>query len=156
MAFPPRAFTTHDGRVYSEWEVHKLAAAGLGRLALFGTVGSLALLAADLVLFREGHPGALPGWAPGVAGGLALVTSAAFLALAKVRRSEVQRPMSLGLLLCVGLACAGALMAAAAGGLSSALGMGLVPVAWAWSLTMPKGAGSAAVPVVAVSWCTWC
>ena len=26
MAFPPHAFAIHDGRVYSDWEQHKLAA----------------------------------------------------------------------------------------------------------------------------------
>lgn len=138
-----------DGRVYSDWEVHKLAASGLARLSMFGAVAALVMLVADVVLFREAHPGALPHWAPRLAGGLALVTAAAFLALAKVRGPEVQRPLTLGLLLCLALATAGAVMAAAAGGLGSALGMGLVPVAWVWGLVMPRGVSAAAVPISA-------
>lgn len=147
MAFPSRAFRGHDGRVYSEWEIHKLAASGLARLSLFASVAALALVVADVALFRGGHPGALPSWAPKVAGGLALLVACGFLALAQVRKSEVQRPQLLGLLLCLGLAVGGAVVSAAAGGLGSALGMGLVPVAWAWALTMPRGASAAAVPI---------
>src|SRR5438270_749048 len=101
MAFPPHAFALHDGRVYSEWEQHKLAATGVRRLALACLIAALMELALDAILFRDGRPEgvALPGWLPRAALGLSAAVSLAFTVLAFARRSELQRPMLLGTML---------------------------------------------------------
>ncbi len=150
MAFPPHAFATHDGRVYSDWEVHKLSAAGVRRLALACAIGALVELALDAILFRDGRPEgiALPGWLPRAALGLSAAVSLGFFGLALARRFELQRPMALGTLLSLGVCAGGALASAAAGGFNGPLSFGLVPVVLVWPLTMPGGAQKAAVPLI--------
>ncbi|MFT3840621.1 MAG: GGDEF domain-containing protein [Myxococcaceae bacterium] len=150
MAFPPHAFAIHDGRVYSEWEQHKLAAAGVRRLALACLVGALMELALDAILFREGRPEgiALPGWLPRAALGLSAVVSLTFFGMAFARRSELQRPMLLGTLLSLAMCAGGALASAAGGGFNGPLSFGLVPVVLIWPLTMPGGAPKAAAPLI--------
>lgn len=148
MAFPPDAFALNDGRVYSEWEVHKLASAGVRRFALAGALSAGFLLLLDAVVFREGRPDlALPGWLPRVALGLTLAISSGFFALAQVRKVELQRPQVIGALLALALSAGGALAAAAGGGLNGALGFGLVPVLFIWPLMMPGGPLKALAPV---------
>ena len=129
MAFPPNAFATHDGRVYSEWEVHKLAVSGIRNFALAGVMSAAFLALLDALVFRDGRPEvALPAWLPRVALGLAVAISIAFFAMAQARKVELQRPKVLGALLAFALCAAGALAASAAGGLNGPLGFGLVPV----------------------------
>lgn len=148
MAFPPQAFSTHDGRVYSEWEVHKLAAAGLRRFALGGVIGSLMLIALEAVAARGGYATALlPSWVSRGALLLSTASSAAFFGLALVRKVEVQRPMALTAMLAFALAAVGSLSALAAGGFEGPLSFGLLPVVWLWALTMPGGIKPALAPL---------
>jgi diguanylate cyclase (GGDEF)-like protein len=140
VAFPPHAFAIHDGRVYSEWEQHKLAAHGLRRYALAVGLISLFVVALDAVLFREGRADAhLPAWAGRVALFMATGVAAAFYGLALARKVEVQRPMALATLLALAASLAGALASAAGGGFNGPLAFGLVPVLFAWPLLMPGG-----------------
>ncbi len=148
MAFPPKAFATHDGRVYSEWEVHKLAVSGLRKFALAGVLSSAFLVLLDALVFREGRPEvALPGWLPRVALGLAAAISICFFAMAQGRKVELQRPGILAVLLAFTLSAAGAMAAASAGGLNGPLGFGLVPVLFFWPMLMPGGTLAALVPI---------
>jgi diguanylate cyclase (GGDEF)-like protein len=148
MAFPPTAFATHDGRVYSEWEVHKLATIGVRKFGLAGVMASAFLILLDALVFREGRPEvALPAWLPRVALGLSAVISLAFFAMAQARKVELQRPRVLGMLLGCVLCAAGAMAAAAGGGLNGPLGFGLVPVLFFWPMLMPGGTLAALAPV---------
>jgi diguanylate cyclase (GGDEF)-like protein len=148
VAFPPHAFAIHDGRVYSDWEQHKLAAAGLRRFALAGGLFALFVIALDAVLFREGRPDtAMPTWVARVSLILAIASAGGFYGLAFARKVELQRPMMLGMLLCVALCGTGALAAAADGGLNGPLAFGLVPVVFAWPLLMPGGLRPALIAV---------
>jgi len=150
MAFPPHAFSIHDGRVYSEWEVHKLAATGVRRLALAFFIGSLVELALDAILFHDGRPEgvAVPGWLPRAALGLSAGVSLAFFGIAFARRSELQRPLTLATLLSLGVCAGGGLACAAGGGFNGPLSFGLVPVLLVWPLVMPGGAQRAALPLI--------
>jgi diguanylate cyclase (GGDEF)-like protein len=135
--------------VYSDWELHKLAAHGLRRYALACGLFALFAVALDVVLFRDGHAEpVLPMWVARVALFMATGAAAAFYALAFARKVELQRPMVLGTLLSIGLCAAGALAAASAGGFNGPLSFGLVPVLFAWPLLMPGGLRSA-LPAVA-------
>ena len=148
MAFPPHAFATHDGRVYSEWEVHKLATNGVRKFALAGVMGSAFLVLLDALVFRDGRPEvALPGWLPRVALGLAVGISIAFFAMAQARKVELQRPRVMATLLAFALCAAGAMAAASAGGLNGPLGFGLVPLLFFWPVLMPGGTLAALAPV---------
>jgi len=151
MAFPPHAFAIHDGRVYSEWEVHKLASAGVRRFALICAIAALVELALDVILFREGRPEgiALPGWLPKVALGLSAAVSLTFFGMAFARRSELQRPIALATMLAVAVCAGGGLASAAGGGVNGPLSFGLVPVLLFWPLAMPGGAQKAALPLLA-------
>ncbi|MBL8954053.1 MAG: GGDEF domain-containing protein [Myxococcaceae bacterium] len=144
MAFPPHAFAIHDGRVYSDWELHKLAAHGLRRYALVAALLSLFLVALDALLGRGSVEHAvLPAWVSRVSLFMATGVSVAFYALAMARKVEVQRPMALATLLSFAVAAAGALSAAAAGGFNGPLAFGLLPVVFAWPLVMPGGVKNA-------------
>ncbi len=148
MAFPPTAFATHDGRVYSEWEVHKLLVAGVRKFALAGVMSSAFLLLLDALVFRDGRPeSALASWLPRVALGLTAGISLAFFAMAQARKVELQRPRVLATLLAFALCAGGGLAAATAGGLNGPLGFGLVPVLFFWPVLMPGGTVAALVPV---------
>ena len=117
MAFPPNAFALNDGRVYSEWEIHKLATVGVRRFALAATLSAAFLLVLDAIVFRDGRPElALPGWLPKVALGLTLLMSLALFALATARKVELQRPQEIAVLLALALSAGGALAASAGGG----------------------------------------
>ncbi|MBS1152462.1 MAG: diguanylate cyclase [Myxococcaceae bacterium] len=148
MAFPPHAFAINDGRVYSEWEVHKLSVSGVRKFALAGVMGSAFLILLDALVFRDGRPEvALPGWLPRVSLGLGAGISIAFFAMAQARKVELQRPRVLATLLAFALCAAGAMAAAAAGGLNGPLGFGLVPVLFFWPMLMPGGTLAALAPV---------
>ncbi len=148
MAFPPHAFAGNDGRVYSEWEVHKLAAAGVRKFALAGVMGAAFLVLLDGLIFRDGRPEvALPVWLPRAALGLSAGVALAFFALAQARKVELQRPMVLSTLLALALSAGGALAAAPAGGLNGPLGFGLVPILFLWPMLMPGGIVPALAPV---------
>jgi diguanylate cyclase (GGDEF)-like protein len=148
MAFPPHAFALHDGRVYSEWEVHKLATTGVRRFALAGMLSAGFLLILDAIVFREGRPElALPGWLGRVALGLTFCTALGFFLLAQMRRVDLQRPQTIGALVAFSISAGGALAAAAGGGLNGALSFGLVPVLFLWPLLMPGGPLRAVAPV---------
>lgn len=149
MAFPPNAFQGNDGRVYSEWEVHKLSATGARRLAVGGLVGAVFLLALDALVFKDGRgEGLLPVWVTRLSMGLALATSAAVFTVGRLRNVELQRPRALAVLLCLTFGAAGGLAAGASGGLNGPLAFGLLPVVLLWPLVMPLGAGPALVPVL--------
>lgn len=148
MAFPPHAFATHDGRVYSDWELHKLSAQGLRRYALAAGLFSLFLVGLEALLTREPHADPLlPVWVSRVSLFMATGVSAAFYALAFARKIEVQRPMALATLLSFAVTAAGALAAASAGGFNGPLAFGLLPIAFAWPMLMPGGLKQAAAPV---------
>src|SRR4051812_33446191 len=133
MAFPPHQFSLNDGRVYSEWEVHKLAAVGVRRFAVAAALSAGFLLLLDAVVFRDGRPEpSLPGWLPRVALGLTMGISIGIFALAQARKVELQRPQLIGALLALALSTGGALAASAGGGLNGPLGFGLVPVLFVW------------------------
>lgn len=140
MAFPPHAFAIHDGRVYSDWELHKLAATGLRRYALVAALFSMFVIVLDALLARgaTAEP-LLPSWVSRVALIMSVGVSAAFYGLALARKVEVQRPLALATLLTYSAAGAGALSAASAGGFNGALAFGLVPIVFAWPLLMPGG-----------------
>ena len=148
MAVPPHAFAIHDGRVYSDWELHKLAAQGLKRYALSAGLFSLFVIVLDALLARGAviEP-LLPAWVSRVALIMSVGVSAAFYGLALARKVEVQRPLALATLLTYAAACAGALSAASAGGFNGALAFGLLPLVFAWPLLMPGGI-KAALPAV--------
>jgi len=143
VAFPPHAFAIHDGRVYSDWELHKLAAHGLRRYALTTGLLSLFLVGLDALLARGITDPVLPSWVSRVALFMATGVAAAFYALALARKIEVQRPLALGTLLTLAVTAAGALSAAAAGGFNGPLAFGLLPVVFAWPLVMPGGVKNA-------------
>ncbi len=148
MAFPPHAFAIHDGRVYSDWEVHKLAAHGLRRYALAAGLFALFLIVLEALLSRGVITDPLlPAWVSRVALIMAVGVSAAFYGLALARKVEVQRPLALATLLTFATASAGALAAASAGGFNGPLSFGLLPLVLAWPLLMPGGVKSA-VPAV--------
>jgi diguanylate cyclase (GGDEF)-like protein len=134
--------------VYSDWEVHKLAAHGLRRFALTSGLFSLFVVGLDTVLVREGHIEAtMPMWVARVALFMATGLCAAFFGLALARKVELQRPMMLATLLAIALCAAGALAAASAGGFNGPLSFGLVPVLFAWPLVMPGGLRTGALAV---------
>lgn len=148
MAFPPNAFSAHDGRVYSDWEEHKAAAVGVRRFALCLAVGALALLGLDRIIFRATDAGRLfPAWVTLTAlGATALVAGAAYLA-GRVKGVELLRPFLTATLLALLGVAGGAVAAAAAGGLSGPLGFGLVPVLLVWPAFLPRGVARAVLPV---------
>lgn len=148
MAFPPNAFSVHDGRVYSDWEEHKAAAVGVRRFALCLAIGALLLLALDRIIFRTSDAGRLfPAWATFAALlSVAAIAGGAYLT-GKVRGVELLRPFVTAALLALLGVAAGAVAAVAAGGLSGPLGFGLVPVLLLWPAFMPRGGARAAMPV---------
>lgn len=135
--------------MYSDWELHKLAATGLRRYALTSALFSLFLIVLDALLARgaTAEP-LLPAWVSRVALIMSASVSAAFYGLAMARKVEVQRPLALATLLTYAAAGAGALSAASAGGFNGALAFGLVPLVFAWPLLMPGGI-KLALPAVA-------
>jgi diguanylate cyclase (GGDEF)-like protein len=148
VAFPPHAFAVQDGRVYSDWELHKLAAHGLRRYALSAGIISLFVVMLDALLSRGGAiDPLLPAWVSRVALFMATGVSASFYALAMARKVEVQRPLALGTLLTLATIAAGGLAAGSAGGFNGPLAFGLLPVVFAWPLLMPGGVRDAAPAV---------
>lgn len=148
MAFPPHAFSAHDGRVYSDWEEHKAAAHGVRRFALSLAIGAVLLLALDRIIFRGGDAGRLfPAWVTFAALlGTAVTAGAAYLT-GLLKGVEILRPFLMGTLLAILGVAGGAVAAVAAGGLSGPLGFGLVPVLLLWPAFMPRGGVRASVPV---------
>jgi diguanylate cyclase (GGDEF)-like protein len=148
MAFPPNAFSMHDGRVYSDWEEHKAAAVGVRRFALTLAIGALLLLALDRLLFRSSDAGRLfPAWVSVVALLATALAAAGSYLTGVLRGVELQRPFVMATLLSMLGVAGGAVAAVAAGGLSGALGYGLVPVLLLWPAFMPRGGARSAVPV---------
>lgn len=148
MAFPPNAFAVHDGRPYSDWEEHKVAAVGARRFALALALGALLLLAVDALVFRGGEAGRLyPAWVSAAALiATALCAFGAWLT-GKLSGVELQRPLTTATLLALLGVAGGAVAAVAAGGLSGPLGFGLVPVLLLWPALLPRSGARAALPV---------
>ena len=133
--------------VYSAWEKHKLAVAGVRRLAVLTLAGAAALLAADLILFRAWRPPDAPsGLAARIALGVLMAAAAGVYAIARMRRADFAHPFRVASALLLGAVAIGAFAAAAAGGPSGWYAFGLVPLLFAWPVAMPGGVREAALP----------
>ncbi len=126
--------------MYSEWEMHKLAAHGLGRFALASALFSIFVVGLDALLMREGHyEPAFSPWVGRIVLLLGVGAAAGFRVLTLIRKVEVQQPMMLATMLCIALCAAGGLAAAGLGGFNGPLSFGLLPIVFAWALLMPGG-----------------
>ncbi|MHB8872644.1 MAG: GGDEF domain-containing protein [Myxococcaceae bacterium] len=133
--------------VYSSWEKHKLAVAGLSRLSLVTLSSAALLLLVDFILFREWRPpDAANGLVARVGLGVVMAAGAVVFGFARRARADFSHPFRVGsalLLLACGL---GAYAAAAAGGPSGYFAFGLVPVLFAWPVLMPGGVRESVAP----------
>ena len=148
MAFPPNAFASDDGRVYSQWEAHKLACLGARRLAIASAVGSALLFALDRAFSHGDAVRELPMWATALGLLLSLAVAAGVAVAVTVKGVELQRPVSLATLVALSAAAGGGIAAAALGGLGGPLAFGLVPVLLAFPALVPLGTGRTALVVL--------
>lgn len=174
MAFPPHAFSTTDGSTNSEWEVHKLAVAGLRSLGAYA-VGTAVLLLALSFVQRVEPAGLLESlrsqfadderlrevfdaFSPKSPLALSLVSARwalvacvavgfGLVIASRIQKNEMHHPSTLATGGAWLLCALGGFAAAGTGGLGGPLGVGMVPFLWSWAWTMPGGSKKALLPV---------
>ncbi|MBI3180540.1 MAG: GGDEF domain-containing protein [Myxococcales bacterium] len=142
MTASPSGFPRDCASVYSDWEKHKLAVAGLLRLSAVGLACSIVVLVLEAFFLRPRGTDfrVLLGPAIGV------LASLAAYAHANRRGVDIERPMALATGLALVLAVAGGL-GTTVGGFGAPYALGLWPVLMAWPLLMPGGLRRALLPL---------
>lgn len=166
MAFPPHVFSDTDGSSNSDWEVHKLAALGLGRLGSYASALAALLLAVTYLPLGPG-PGfvdrlkaqlgeedrlreLLEGFSTNASTAFSMASArwalvgcialgVGMVVIANIKKHELHHPISVAVGATWGLSALGAFATANTGGLGGALALGMVPYLWTWSWTMPRG-----------------